>query len=62
MTPSTALVESYPDNDVRPNEVTTHQSAAQSPKRENMIKLSTTIGESETRGLDEQTSGCNKPV
>ena len=36
-TVASSLVKSYPD-EVRPNVVTTHQSAAQIPKRENMIK------------------------
>ncbi|MBV8740111.1 MAG: hypothetical protein JO007_23220 [Alphaproteobacteria bacterium] len=48
--------------DVRPNVVTTHQSAAQSPKRENMIKLSTTIGDSETRDSGKRASGCSELV
>jgi hypothetical protein len=58
---ASSLVKNYP-NEVRPNVVTTHQSAAQTPKRENMIKLSTTIGEREPRDLDKQASGCNELV
>jgi hypothetical protein len=58
---ASSLVKRYHD-EVRPNVVTTHQSAAQTPKRENMIRLSTAIGESEPRDLDKQASGCNELV